>query len=498
MARNTALLPNLSEDYQANITITGENGVQLENLRCKFYLPKRHTGEVSMYILPTFEESRFIENAYSSLWKFSFSTDQPAVVGESERRLRIKANEVYSLGINTRMWGPDLAEVVWRAEPTDLRIVRTVESNERPTEARFWLTPSSLLTTGAIISRSYTGDVKIKRVREKRFELANGLSLNFVNHYRHREQDDEGVLSWSYLVAESNLWDKPDGSTVIDSDLLKQVDDFLLIASLATRERCVCVGWEVFDQIGHTEFYRRDISIPESEGRHDFNDDLIHARFHDEFVRTLYPKFASDPSIELVRDAVRATLPQRRAFLEARFTGLFSAIETLVLSFRRQHGLEFVFTDAKEIAEWKQVKEGSLRVWLKSLPLLSGNERAEQRKLIYENLRALERISFGHAFRKFCEFYSVDLGDLWPISGGGEKAWSLTDIRNKIVHGEVFPSYKIGALIVATQHVQWTLERLILGYFGWSIDNSNVNPAYLSQFLTAHKAMETDRKVISS
>lgn len=143
-------------------------------------------------------------------------------------------------------------------------------------------------------------------------------------------------------------------------------------------------------------------------------------------------------------------------------------------------------------------KGRSLRDWLKSLPLLSGDERAEQRKLIYENLSALERISFGHAFRKFCEVYSVDLADLWPISGGGDKNWSLTFIRNRLVHGEVFPSYKIGALSVATQHVQWILERLILGYFGWSVDNSNVSRAYLSSFLTAHKAMETERKVISS
>lgn len=50
-------------------------------------------------------------------------------------------------------------------------------------------------------------------------------------------------------------------------------------------------------------------------------------------------------------------LPQRRALLESRFTGLFSAIETLVLSFRRQHGLEFVFNDDNDVAEWKQIKD---------------------------------------------------------------------------------------------------------------------------------------------
>lgn len=498
MAKNTALLPDTMEDYQANINITSEDGsVRLNNLRCKFYLPERHTGKVSMFILPTFEESSYIENAYSTVWKFSFSSDQPAVAGENERRLRISASEVYSLGINSRTWGLDLTEVVWEAEPTDLRIVRTLEPNEHPTEARFWLTSSSLLTTGAIIHRSYTGAVEIERVREKRFELTNDLTLNFVNHYRHRERDHDGVLSWSHLVAESNLWDIPDGSNVINDSLLEQIDDFLLIASFATRERCICVGWEVFDQIGHTEFYRRNISIPELDAKHDFNDDLVHTRSHDEFVRAVYPKFAVDPSIELLREAIRAALPQSGALLEHRFTGLFSAIETLVLSFRRQHGLEYVFNDENDSAKWKQVLEEGMRDWLKALPLLSGCENAGRRKLIYENLSALERISFGHAFKEFCQFYSVDLSDLWPISGGGDKKWSLTFIRNRLVHGEVFPSYKMRALSIATQHLQWTLERLILGYFGWSVENSNVGTEYLSPFLAAHKAMGTERKVIS-
>jgi hypothetical protein len=498
MAKNTALLPNIKEDHQSSITITGQDGIKLDNLRCKFYLPEKPTGKVSMYILPTFEQSRFIDAAYSKLWKFSFVADQPAVVGESERRLRISADEVYSLGISTRMWSPEMAEVVWQAEPTDLKIVHTLEPGSHPTEARFWLTPSSLLTPSATISRSYTGSVEVKQIREKRFELSNALSLNFTKHYRSREQDDRSNVTWSYLVAESKLWDRPDGSTIIDDELLERIDDFLLITSLATREYCVCVGWEVYDQIGHTVFYRRRISIPKDEGRHDFNDDLIDAQFHDEFVRTVYPQFAHDPSIELVRDSIRTALPQHGTMLESRFTGLFSAIETLVLSFRRQHGLEFVFNNKEDVAKWKRIKDGSLRDWLKALPLLSGNERAEQRKLIYENLSALERISFGHAFRRFCEFYSVDLADLWSISGGSDKRWSLTTIRNKLVHGEVFPSYKIGALHAATQHLQWTLERLILGYFGWSVTKSNVNPAYLSQFLNAHKEMETEGKIISS
>jgi hypothetical protein len=169
----------------------------------------------------------------------------------------------------------------------------------------------------------------------------------------------------------------------------------------------------------------------------------------------------------------------------------------LVLSFRRQHGFEFVFSDA-DLVEWRQIKDGSLKEWLKSLPLLAGDGRAEERKLIYENLSALERISLSHAFKKFCEVYSVDLSDLWPISGGGDKKWSLTFIRNKLVHGEVFPSFKMGALMVATEHLRWTLERMILGYFGWSVEKSNVSPSYLSPFMTAYKAMETERKIISS
>lgn len=501
MANDKALFPSRKEDYQVNINITGVDGFQIENLRCKFYLPEKHTGRVKMFILPTSEQGRTIDGFYNGLWRFSFVAKQPSLVGQPEdatRQLQIRANEVYSLGISTRMWGPDVEEVVWRAEPVDLTIVDVLEPFPHPTEGRFWLTPSFVLSPGAMVKRSYTGDVEVKKVREKQFELANGLSLNFAKHFRSKEQGDGSVLVTNYLVAESSLWDNPEGSTIIDDTLLEWIDDFLLVASLATRERCVCVGWEVYDQIGHTRFYRRRISIPKNFKKHDYNEDLIDAQNYENFIQTIYPKFANDESIELVRDVVRSAIPLARSTLESRFTSLFSAVETLVLSFRRKHRLEFVFTDESDVTEWKKIKDVALPEWLKAQQLLSGEDRADQRKLIYENLSALERISFGHAFKKFCEYYNADLSDLWPITGGGESKWSLTTIRNKLVHGEVLPSFKIGALQDATLHLQWTLERLILGYFGWEVAKSNVSKAYLSQFLYAHKRMETERKTISS
>lgn len=484
-----------------NINVTGVDGLQIDNIRCKFYLPEKHSGPLEMFILPTKEQGRLLNRLENGLWKFSFIAGQPSIVGETAgatRQLQIGASEVYSLGISTRMWGPDVEEIVWQAEPIDLRIVEVLEIYSHPTEGRFWLTPSFVLSPATMVKRSYTGDVKIEKVEEKQFELVNGLKLNFTKHYKWKVRDDGDVLSSSYLVAESSIWDSPEGSTVVNDNLLESIDDFLLVASLTTRERCVCVGWEVYDEIGRTRFYRRRIAIPRGSTEHSHSDDLIDASHYEAFIGNVYPQFAIDESIELMRDVLRSVSPHADSTIESRFTALFSALETLVLSYRRKQGLEFVFTEKSDIAEWKKIKDKTLRDWLKAQPLRSGVGRGDQRKLIYENLSALERISFGYAFRKYCEHYNIELSDLWPITGGGEILWSLTTIRNKLVHGEIFPSFKIGALQDATLHLQWTLERMILGYFGWDVAKSNVALDYLSQFFYAHKRMETERTTISS
>ncbi len=485
---------NKKEDYQLEATIIGKDNIKIEKLRCKFYLPKKTKDRVSIILLPPPEQALFVERAFSKFWKFSILAERKELNGTL---LRLVAKNVYSTNITSQAYGRNLFEAIWSAEPTDLRIEHILDYDISPTECRFWITPSINLTPSQVISSSYTGEVKVTSVRTKKFILSNGLSLDFKTHYKYHKNDDGDNVTTGYLVAESDLWNEPKGSNKIDTKLLRQLDDFLLISSFAARQRSVCIGWEVFDSIGNTRFYRGDISIPEFDTKHSVDDGLIKPSYYDDFLEIPYQKFVNEPYVDLLRDSIRGVLPHKGLTAEARFTGLFSALETLVLLFRRQHNLEFIFSQKDEADQWKKVKE-KMRGWIKEQPLLAGKEKTEKRKLIYENFSALDRISFAYAFNKYCEYYNVDLSDLWSLSGGGEKNWSLTTIRNKIVHGDEFADYKSGALIVASFHLKWILERLLLAYFEWDLSKSYVNKGFLSRNLIPHQELEMNRKLIST
>ena len=485
-------LPSKKEDYLLKIKITGENGLTLDDLRCKFYLPKKYSERAEMYILPSNEQGNYLFRDHASFWKFSFIGERRELSGET---FTISANRAFSIEMSSRMWGDDLNEYIWKVEPLDLKVQRRLDRKESPTEGRFKISPNKALTPATPITQSYTGDVKVHVSRTRKYKLTNGLSLNFQKHYEFQDNSQGDTVMFGQLVAESNLWKDQQGHLRINDLVLREIDDFLLVAAIATRTFTNCIGWQVYDTTGITEFYRGDVSLP-SSNKKNRDDDLIDLRYQQEFIKYIYSKFSKDSQIDLVRSVLYSLLPDKRSTMESTFTGLFSAMETLVLVFRREHGFEFIFgTDHQA---WSQFKEESFKPWLKMQPLFSGEENTDRRKLLYENLAALERISFSHAFKKFCEYYSIDLSDLWPVSGGGQSHLSLTAIRNKLVHGDIIYPYQYRALNGSMLHLQWTLERMLLAYLGWDISKSNVCKAYLSPYNEAYKNLDADRKLISS
>jgi hypothetical protein len=119
-----------------------------------------------------------------------------------------------------------------------------------------------------------------------------------------------------------------------------------------------------------------------------------------------------------------------------------------------------------------------------------------RKKLLLKNLLGLKRISFSIAFDKIREFYDVNLNDLWSVTDNSN-GWSLSTIRNKLVHGETFvaPSNH-EHLRVAKEHLTWTLERLILGVLGLGIEKSAVSSTKLNH-MTAYEDWEKSKNFFS-
>jgi hypothetical protein len=96
-------------------------------------------------------------------------------------KTKIQADKVYSRGLSTEYWGPEIRESVLVGDPTDLTVTVFLSgdhsSSRHRTVGTFWLTPSIMLSPVKTISRSYSGKVAVKRVRQSKFKLANGPPL---------------------------------------------------------------------------------------------------------------------------------------------------------------------------------------------------------------------------------------------------------------------------------------------------------------------------------
>jgi hypothetical protein len=174
-------------------------------------------------------------------------------------------------------------------------------------------------------------------------------------------------------------------------------------------------------------------------------------------------------------------VPGRERTVESSFASLFSAVESLVLWFRRQHDLEF----AVDASEWARLKPDLIAL-LKAHAIFSTNpERKRRVELVRGNLNALQRVPFGTAFSKFCSHFEVPIDDLWPMASiNGDVG--LADIRNRVVHGSTFDHRQFNTLAVASDHLTWLLERMLLRVLGWPVDRSNVSGERLARMRAAY------------
>ena len=484
------------ENYFLYTTVKFGDSV-VERVPCKVYLPRKITDPVSLYLHPNKEQESLLEPM------FEFS-----IFGEIEHPngaiTIIRADKVYFMSMEGHHWGPDLAEYKMFCEPIDLKVIDTRTRTTSPISEKiygvFWLTPSKVLTPGQIIGRHPSGRVSIKTGRWKpTFTLKNGLRLAFKKRYIHWKNEEGDDVTSSELSAEYKLEGCND-ITAMDSATLGYLDDLLLFVSLASRRPCACLRWDVSSSEGYSiEYYRRDIGIP-SVSSDDHEDKLIDFSHFKQFIRTAYRNFYKVEPRDYLRQAIIYAIPNERRSPESSFVTLYEALESLVLYFRRrpEHRLEFVFPpdESGKGGKWKarnQIIEDTKK-FLSEHPLLKDDP--VKKGLMFDNLLGLNRVSFRTALERMCEVYSVDLEGFWPITKGG-KGWSLSTIRNKLVHGEHFTPQHRHALVAAREHLQWIVERLILAVLGWNIEKSNVRTSYLAQRMYIYQDWEADLKILS-
>ena len=443
-------------------------------MSCAIYLPKKVVEE-SPYVILTTTESQ--ANILASHWKFELVADVLGV--DSEVVATIHAPEMYAENSRTRHWGGNLRETKFIMSPINLCITNYFQSGPASaieeinnSEFIFWLTPSPFLNPRMVVERSFTGTVKYERYGNFRISLSEQFVAEFDHHFDQREDANGDLIQWSYLVAKVTA--STAAPTVEYIEIVQsQLNDFLLFVSFAARHRTVVCGANAFGDGVFRKFYRGYIQVQEKASSLSYVHGVISPELFAEFAESAYRKFQELDNKEALRRALYLLLPFEPHTLETTIVRLFSGIEALALSYRRERGLEFTLPEEDWDIFQKQIKKSIKNIQAVSLSSV-------QRSSIYAKLEELNRISLRSVFEDQCQHYCLDVGDLWPVfSRDGQIG--LSDLRSMLVHGEPLPPNLARALSYARDHLEFILERLILRALDWDIERSQVSQIYLKK-----------------
>ena len=170
---------------------------------------------------------------------------------------------------------------------------------------------------------------------------------------------------------------------------------------------------------------------------------------------------------------------------------MFAGLESLILGFRRKENLELVIDDEKD---WNSIKKKIKKNIFKTIKQVLTKD---QRGYIYRKLEDLNRIPLQIAFENFCNAYDIDLSDLWPLFNKNNTI-GLSDIRNKLIHGDEFHVKYHDALWVAEENLRFILERSLTKILGWPVEKTEVSKDILLKNSTAIKMMKDEQKKLSN
>jgi hypothetical protein len=474
------------ENYLVRATMI-VNGAEIANVPCKIFLPERIQEKPYIILNPSMEDqTRIMASHKGALHAIVYGF-------EKEKELTIEAPEVYFSGSSTKYWGDSLSDLSIPGEPQDLHIIRHLKAAENAqhqhTQIVFWISPNIFLTPFVSSSRSYTGDIKHEKLRDVEFVMKNEVKLIFDKHFRSKTVENGDLVQWSFLVACTELNIPADDVVTLKDNILLDIDDFLLIASFAARQRTACLGWTASDNNSYTTFYRGNYVFPDLDGDNSLHNRLIDIKDFERFIQTCYHAFLEFENKLAIRNALHSAIPSKSRTLESAFLNIFAGLEALVLDFRRREDLEFIVPQNN----WTSLKKYLQKCIKNSVePKLE----KEQRTSIYCKLDELNRMSLREAFDLFCKKYSIDLTDLWPVFGEIDLV-GLVDIRNKLIHGDPFPDDIFGSLVVAKEHLVYILERVLIRILNWNIAETKTNPNYLKTHMQVIKNMSSERANLS-
>lgn len=388
-------------------------------------------------------------------------------LGDGVGSVKISAKGV-SFGATTeRYWGDGLDDrrICGRAET--LQVARARPSKNTIVNASFYLSDSYLLSPFDLVTQSYDGNVTNHKGTPIKVDLIDGVSFTFENEYKYKKNGKETVC-WPVLTARVNV----PSDRFRKDEFLSAIDDFLLLVSFAESRRIACLELVWHDESELVHEYRMNRTVPLKKENHSFSECLIHEKEPFEaYIQSAFSNLLKHPQRELVRDAVAAMTLFNEGTIDTNFVRVFSALESLILAFRRTHNLEYSVPIKKD----RDAIEKELKKAIKNNLVLKDDP--VQRKFVYDNIPGLFRISLRQAAERFFENNGIFTKDIWPIFDTTDGI-SLIQIRNKIAHGDSFSDEEWWHISKAEKSLRLLASRCMLSTLGNSYQKTRAHATF--------------------
>ncbi|MDA8418110.1 MAG: hypothetical protein M0Z90_03670 [Desulfobacteraceae bacterium] len=465
-------LRSRKEDYSLCCEIATD-GRNYKNIPCKVYLPERKSHKP--YIIVEILGKETVSHGYDG----SFNAER--VTEDSKKQLSITSPLVYFAFSSIQGFGYEDQIQTIVIEPQDLLITRWINRVEDDSASSsclmtFWISPNDNITPFMSLYESFTGSIRYNRIKRFTHYIDKSFKIRFDKNFESKRDPNGDLHQWGFLVGDSKLQ-----CSATDFEFQKQalekLDNFLLVVSFLSRSRTACLGWSSSDSQAMVSYFRGNYTFPpEKKERSSSRDDIPdRAAFHS-ILKISMKNFKKYKNKSILKNALYSAIPNDEDTLEMSFLKGFAGIESLVLDYRRKTNLEFALP--KE--DWTVLKD-NIQDFIKKSPTPSLNKT--QRAAIYGKLNELNRIPLKEAFDKFCDTYSVNLNDLWPVFTNS-RGIGLVEVRNRLIHGIPLPHHVFEAAIIALGNLIITLERMILAVLSCDVKNTTVDPKYLADHTT--------------
>ncbi len=394
-------------------------------------------------------------------FQFELQADVDDVEGKKIGGLRAKK-------VFWRKGTKKLGREIWRGEALDLTYTQLVgeDPSEKPRFiTSFYLTPSDLLQPFQSTVQHYQQGFKVRTHRAAKFKIKGVPKARFESHLVYEKEPNRSFSARQRLAAVCES--KSAG------DIKKQVhalEIFLTLVSFAERRRIACYAVTQYSPGKIVKHYRGNITIPDPAPSHGHNDTLIGPEKFNTFMTDCYPRLLKSRYGAYLRQAMLKLNSDSGRTLESAFIAQFAGLENLLNAYAK--GKSGILPAHK----WKPFN-AQLREFIKGHASFKADKT--KRELLYNKLGELNRPALSAVLKAFVTKEKINLDSLWPVTEPPGDSVSLYQIRNQIVHGRILPHSGYRALMVAQFHLQWVLERCLLGVLTWDIEQSRVSDRFL-------------------